>query len=256
MTDSGPCEERGRLEIGDGASLAYARVAAADDDRRPGVLWLGGYRSDMDGTKATRLAEWAAATGRAFARFDYRGHGRSDGAFEDFVVSDWLADAKRALDALTRGPQILVGSSMGGWIAARLALAEPARVAGVVVIAPALDFTEKLVEPALDDAARASLETAGRLEVPSDYGAPTVYTRALIEDGRRLGLLGRPIPIAAPVRIIQGMADAEVPWRHAMALAEALASDDVEIALTKNGDHRLSTAADLERLVATIEALA
>ncbi|MEM8986297.1 MAG: alpha/beta hydrolase [Pseudomonadota bacterium] len=240
------------LERPDGARLACRKRAGAG----PGVLWLGGYRSDMAGTKAEALDAFCAARGQAFVRFDYFGHGQSDGDYRDGTISRWLDDAVAALEALTEGPQILVGSSMGGWIATLLALAAPARVAGLVYIAPAPDFTEELMWKRFSPEIKKQIETEGYYDEPSQYGPePNRITKALIEDGRRHLLLGGPIDIKAPVRILQGMADPDVPWRHAMRLAEALVLDDVEIVLTKAGDHRLSTPEDLARLKSVLAAL-
>ncbi|GAB4518589.1 MAG: alpha/beta hydrolase [Amphiplicatus sp.] len=237
---------------GPNGRLAYERLEGAG----PSVVWLGGFRSDMTGTKASFLADWARRRGRAYVRFDYSGHGASDGAFEDGCLSDWTADALVVLDALTQGPQILVGSSMGGWIATLLARARPERLAGLVYIAPAPDFTEELLWKSLDDEARRQLEREGRLALPSDYAPePDVFTWKLIEDGRRNLVLGAPLDFAVPVRILQGMNDADVPWRHAMRLAEAIRSPDLLVTLTGAGDHRLSTPADLDRLAAAIESI-
>jgi len=236
--------------------IAYRRRDAAKDERRPGVVWLGGFRSDMLGSKAAALDAWAAETGRAFLRFDYSGHGESDGAFEDGSIGEWADDALAAFDALTAGPQILVGSSMGGWIAALLAKQRPERLAAIVFIAPAPDFTEALMWPALTEAQRETIMAAGRLETPSAYAEePQVITRKLIEDGRRRLVMTGCVPIRVPVRILQGMKDEDVPWRHAVRFAEQIESDDVVLTLVKNGDHRLSGPADLERLRATLEAL-
>ena len=223
---------------------------------RPGVVWLGGFRSDMLGTKAETLDTWARVNGRAFLRFDYSGHGESDGAFEEGSIGEWAEDALVAFDALTEGPQVLVGSSMGGWIATLLARARPERLAAVVFIAPAPDFTEALMWPAFTDAQRNTIMTDGRLEQPSDYAdEPEVITRKLIEDGRNHLVMGGPVPIRVPVRILQGMKDDAVPWTHAVRFAEAIEGDDVLVALAKNGDHRLSEPADLERLIAVLEGL-
>ncbi len=232
--------------------LAYERIAGAD----PGALWLGGFRSDMTGTKASRLADWAAEKRRTFLRFDYSGHGQSGGAFEDGCISDWVADARFVFDRLTKGPQILVGSSMGCWIAALLALARPQRVAGIVFIAPAPDFTEELMWKGMSAADRETLARDGRLELPSEYSPePDIITRKLIEDGRDNLVLPRAGAITCPVRILQGMKDADVPWRHAMQLAEALGSEDLSVTLSGGGDHRLSSPADLDRLVGAVEEL-
>lgn len=227
----------------------------------PGLLWLGGYRSDMTGTKAAALDAFGERSGRAVTRFDYSGHGASGGAFEDGTISRWAEDAKAVFDRLTTGPQVLVGSSMGGWIALLLARAHLAevgraasRIAGLVLIAPAPDFTEELMWPAMDAAARHALETTGRYLEPSIYASePNVITRALIEDGRRNLVFGAPIEPGCPVAILQGMADPDVPWRHAMRLVEHLPADDVTLTLVKDGDHRLSRDADITLLIETVE---
>ena len=212
--------------------------------------------SDMTGTKAMALESWAKNAGRAFLRFDYQGHGASSGRFEEGTIGLWAADAIAAFDALTEGPQVLVGSSMGGWIMLLTALARPERISALVGIAAAPDFTEDLMWPTFDEAARATLQRDGVLHQPSDYGdEPYTITLKLIEDGRQHLLLRKPLPITCPVRLIQGMADADVPWQTALRIAETLESDDVEVQLVKAGDHRLSTPEDLARLTATIEAL-
>ncbi len=222
----------------------------------PGVVWLGGFRSDMIGTKAAFVDEWAKHRGKAFLRFDYSGHGESDGRFEDGSIGEWFADALAAFDALTTGPQILVGSSMGAWIATLLAKARPDRIAAVIFIAPAPDFTERLMWPAFSEGQRETLIRDGRLEQPSDYSdEPEIITRKLIEDGRKHLVMTEPFAINAPVRILQGMKDDAVPWRHALDFAETIESDDVEITLKKAGDHRLSEPDDLARLKATLDQL-
>lgn len=237
----------------DGYDLAYHRRRGGTPG---GVLWLGGFMSDMTGTKATALDAWAAESGESFLRFDYFGHGASGGAFVDGTISRWRDDAVAVLDALTEGPQVLVGSSMGGWIATLLALARPARVAGLVYVAPAPDFTEELMWRNLPEAARRQIMEEGLWHRPSAYDdGPYPITRALIEDGRRNRVLGGPIPIRCPVAVLQGMNDPDVPWAHAMRLVAALDSDDVTVTLTKSGDHRLSTAEDLARLTATVAAM-
>jgi len=245
-------EARGFLPKPGGGRLAWRRL----EGRSATVVWLGGFRSDMSGTKAQALADWAARAGRPFLRFDYSGHGDSEGDFADGTIGRWREDALVVIDALAPGPLILVGSSMGGWLACLAALARPGRVSGLVLIAPAADFTEALLWPALDDAARAAIERDGVWMQPSDHGAPYPLTRALFEDGRRWSLLPGPVRIAAPVRILQGAEDSAVPWRHALRLADALESRDVTFTLVKAGDHRLSTPADLQRLTGEVEALA
>jgi len=229
--------------------LAYRQVSGEGAT----VVWLGGFHSDMTGSKAQTLAEQAEATGGRFLRFDYFGHGESDGRFADGTISRWRADALAAVDGLTEGPLILVGSSMGGWIACLVALARPERVRAMVLIAPAPDFTEKLMTPELSEDARAAIARDGFWIRPSDYddgGYP--ITRALLEDGAQWSILPGPVPIDVPVRILQGGADPDVPWTHALALANALSGQDVVFTLIKDGDHRLSRPQDLERLTAAV----
>ena len=234
----------------DGSTLAYHATAAADpDDGRPGVVFCGGFASDMTGTKATALEAYAQGRGLAFVRFDYLGHGASSGAFTDGTIGRWAEDAIAILDAATEGPQILVGSSMGGWIMLLAALARRERIAGLVGIAPAPDFTEDLMWQEFDAEVRATLERDGIYHQPSAYDdAPYPITLRLIEEGRRHLLLRGPIPLTCPVRILQGMQDQDVPWRTALRLAERLESTDVEVTLVKGGDHRLSEPHDLARL--------
>ncbi len=243
-------ERRGQLEHR-GERLAWRAV----EGRTPTMVWLGGFRSDMSGTKAEALAGWAEANGRAFLRFDYSGHGESSGDFADGTIGRWRDDALAVIGTLAEGPLILVGSSMGGWIAGLIGLAHPQRLAALVLIAPAPDFTETLMWPAFSGEQRRALEEQGVWNQPSEYGGTYPITRGLIEDGRRWLLLPGPVPITAPVRILQGAADAEVPWRHALAFAEALESADVVFTLIKAGDHRLSRPEDIARLVATVEEL-
>ena len=237
-------ETCGRLARTGGASLAWRRVEGAG----PTVVWMGGYRSDMAGTKAEALAAWAAGAGRAFLRFDWTGHGESEGRFETATVSEWRADALAVLDALVSGPVVLVGSSMGAWVATLAALARPERLAGLVLVAPAPDFTSALVEPRMTAGDRETLRRDGGW-TDAD-GQP--YSAALLEDGARWTLLPGPVEIARPVRILQGGRDEAVPWRHALAFAEAMSGDDVVFTLVRDGDHRLSRHQDLERLITTV----
>ena len=231
--------------------LAYRRAAGAG----PGVVFLGGFMSDMTGEKARALDAFCRGRGRAFLRFDYRGHGASGGRFEEAVLSDWLADTLAALDRLTDGPQVLVGSSMGGWLALLAALARPERVRALIGIAPAPDFVRRM-EDSLTAAQRRALDEEGFFLRPSDYGdGPYTITRALIEDGKRHCLLDRPIPIKAPVRLLHGMRDDAVPWRDSLTLAERLESGDVRTVFVKDGDHRLSRPADLALLETVLEGL-
>ncbi|MGF3027437.1 alpha/beta hydrolase [Methylobacterium aquaticum] len=221
----------------------------------PPVVWLGGFRSDMRATKAEALDAWAARAGRAFVRFDYTGHGESDGTFADGTISDWLADAQAVIAALAPRRPILVGSSMGGWIALRAAAR--VRPAGLVLIAPATDFTEVLMWEQFPEEIRRQVMQDGVWQRESQYSPePTPVTRALIEDGRRHLMLGGPIDPGCPVHILQGMADPDVPWPHAMALVERLPATGVVLTLVKEGDHRLSGPADLDRLVAAVEGIA
>ena len=246
----------------DGTVLAYykTKTGKASSEKPaggPGVVFLGGFMSDMAGGKAMALEAYARHRGRDFVRFDYRGHGASSGRFEDATIGDWAGDAVAVLDALTEGPQILVGSSMGGWIMLLAALARPQRVAGLVGIAAAPDFTEDLIWARATPEQRRALEGVGYVDNPSAYSAtPYRITRRLIEEGRDHLLLGRTIPLTCPGRLIHGMEDVEVPWRTSLRLAAALASQDVEVILVKGAAHRLSEPADLARLERTVEALA
>lgn len=232
----------------DGATIAYHRT----EGRTPGVVFLPGFRSDMTGSKATALEAWCRERGRAFLRFDYTGHGASSGDFEDGTIGAWAEDAVFALDTLTEGPQVLVGSSMGGWIMLLAALARPDRVAGMVGVAAAPDFTRDL-ESGATSAMREAWEKTGVWYEPSQYSnEPTPFTWKLIEDGRRRLLLDKPLPFEGPVRLIHGMKDPDVPWELSMIIADRLASADVELLLVKGGDHRLSEPRDIERLCRTV----
>lgn len=237
-------EQHGRLDRGDGVALAWRRLPG----RGPGVVFLGGFNSDMTGSKAEFLAGWCEARGTPFLRFDYSGHGGSGGRFVDGTIGRWAEDARRVLDALTEGPQVLVGSSMGGWIALLLALRRTGRVRALVGIAPAPDFTEDLMWAGFAPEIRAAIEREGVWHRPSAYGAPYPITRALIEDGRRHLLLRGPVALDVPVRILQGQQDPDVPWEHALRMAAALTGGDVQLHLVKDGDHRLSRPQDLALL--------
>jgi pimeloyl-ACP methyl ester carboxylesterase len=242
-------ETAGRVEVAD-AQIAWRRVAG----RGPTVVWMGGFHSEMSGTKAQALAEWAAATGRDFLRFDWFGHGQSGGRFVDGTITRWRGDALAVLERLTEGPAVLVGSSMGGWLACLATLARPDRVKALVLIAPAADFTEALLKPSLPSEARAALERDGVWIRPSAYDdAGYEISAALLEDGARWSILGAPVPIRIPVRILQGGADPDVPWTHALALAQAIEGEDVVFTLVRDGDHRLSRPADLARLIAAVQ---
>jgi pimeloyl-ACP methyl ester carboxylesterase len=244
-------ETTGRLDRGDGVELAWAHLAG----REPTILFLPGFRSDMAGDKATALARFAAARGQAMLRFDYSGHGVSGGTFTDGTIGRWTQDALNVIDQLTSGPLILVGSSMGGWIALLVARARPQRVAGLIGIAAAPDFTEALMWQSMTFEERATLMRDGVLQVPSAYGEPTPITRALIEDGRNHLLLPAPIALGCPVRLLHGQADPDVPWEMALRTADALTTDDVTVTLVKDGDHRLSRPRDLALLCRTLGAL-
>ena len=248
---------------GSGRRLAFRRARSTDAGaQQPGVVWLGGFKSDMDSTKAVALDGWARRTGRACLRFDYSGHGRSGGDFADGTIGLWLDDALAMIRAETDGPQILVGSSMGGWIAllaarALAAAGEADRLAGMVLIAPAVDFTEALMWAQFTPAIRHAIETDGRWLRSTEYAAdPVPVTKALIEDGRRHLLLDSAIRAYGPVHILQGMRDPDVPWQHAMLLVEHLTFDPVSVTLIKDGDHRQSRPEDIDRLIRAVEALA
>ena len=234
-----------------------SRIACKrSDGNGPEVMFCGGFRSNMAGSKALALEAHCAARGRAFTRFDYRGHGESDGAFADATIGDWLEDTLAVLDRVAMGPVILVGSSMGAWIALLAALARPDRVKGMVLVAPAIDFTETLIWERLPAADRAILERDGVWLRESEYvEEPDRITLRLIEEGRDHLLFGSPIPFAGPVRILHGMADDTVPWQFATRTAESLIGADVVVTLVKNGDHRLSDEENLARLMGAVEAV-
>ncbi len=235
---------------------AYGSGAA-----QAGLVWLGGFRSDMDSTKATFLDYWAVREGRGLLRFDYSGHGRSEGRFEAGTIGLWLEEALAIIRAASEGPQILIGSSMGGWLALLCArifarTGETGRLQGLVLIAPAVDFTEKLLFERLPPEARQQLDTDGVWMRASAYAAaPYPITRKLIEEGRQHRLFGETIRTHCPVHILQGMRDEDVPWQHAMTLVEHLAGDPVVLTLIKDGEHRLSRDKDLARLTQAIAAM-
>jgi pimeloyl-ACP methyl ester carboxylesterase len=246
------------LTVGTGAdarSIAVRERAGA----APGLLWLGGFKSDMKGTKAQALDAWAEAKGRALTRFDYSGHGESGGRFTDGTIGRWLEESLAVLQACCSGPQIVIGSSMGGWLALLLlrALARQGqaatRIAALVLIAPAVDFTEALMWKRFSPEIRRQIEEEGAWERPSAYGEePYPITRDLIHEGRSHLLLGGMIETGCPVRILQGVQDPDVPWQHAVELTACLAQDDVVLTLVKDGDHRLSRPEDIERLLAAV----
>ena len=236
----------------DGATIAYHFTPG----KSPGVMFMTGFKSDMTGGKALALEDYCRRTGRAFLRFDYTGHGASSGRFEDGCIGDWAKDAVYALDRLTEGPMVLVGSSMGGWIMLLTALKRPERLAGLVGIAAAPDFTEDLIPAELTPEQLATIDREGKVDLPSPYDVePTPITAKLLADGRNHLLLRAPLPIAVPVRLIHGMADPDVPWQTSLRIAEKVETGDVEIHFVKSGDHRLSEPSDLERLVRVVDSL-
>lgn len=246
-------ESNGVLERPDGEHVAWMRVAGAG----PTVVWLGGFKSDMTGTKAQALADWAVENRRAYVRFDYFGHGASTGDFAAGTISRWRRDALAVMAELTEGDLVLVGSSMGGWIACLAAMVTPERIAGMVLVAPAPDFTEKLMAPEIPPEGHAALAADGVWMRPSEYGDPYPITRDLLDDGARWSILGtEPIPLEMPIRILQGGQDPDVPWRHALELANTLKSEDLVFTLIKDGDHRLSRPQDIDRLIAAVEEVA
>lgn len=245
--------------IGVGTGAALRRIAVrARGGAAPGLFWLGGFKSDMQGTKAVALDAWAAGNGRSCIRFDYSGHGESGGDFAEGTIGRWLEDSAAVFEAFAEGPQVLIGSSMGSWLALLLARELKGRkargsVAGLVLIAPAVDFTEELMWKKFSPQVKRQIETEGSWQRPSQYseGAYPI-TRGLIEGGRRHLLLGGLIETGCPVRILQGVQDTDVPWQHAVELSSRLARDDVVLTLVKDGDHRLSRPEDIERLIAAV----
>ncbi|WP_336801296.1 alpha/beta hydrolase [Kaistia sp. MMO-174] len=252
--------EHKTLPVGAGAEARDIAVLARAGTG-PGVLFLGGFMSDMLGSKAEALDHWAAEKGRAITRFDYSGHGQSGGDFADGTITRWLEEARAVLERETEGPQILVGSSMGGWIALLLALEmttrAPGRIAGLVLLAPAVDMTRDLILARMTPAERQEMETTGALRQPSAYSdQPYLITRKLIDDGEAHLLGHRPVALGAPVHILQGVLDDEVPWQMAIDLVAQLAQDDVVLTVIKDAGHRLSRPEDLKKLIAAVEAIA
>jgi pimeloyl-ACP methyl ester carboxylesterase len=258
MTSSAPPDlEPAFIEFGEG--IAARRIAVrARAGGPPGLFWLGGFNSDMRGTKAIALDAWAAERGRACVRFDYSGHGESGGAFIDGTIGRWLQESVAVFERFCAGPQVVIGSSMGGWMALLLAREiarrqdSHASLAGLVLIAPAPDFTEELMWKGFSPQIRHEIETNGVWLRPSQYGEPYPITRALIEEGRNHLLLGSAIEVGCPVRILQGAQDPDVPWSHAFALAHRLPSDDVVLTMIQDGDHRLSRPQDIARIIAAV----
>lgn len=260
MTNSADIDqEPAFIEVGEGDGRRRIAVRARPGSG-PGLFWLGGFNSDMRGTKALALDAFAAERGRACIRFDYSGHGESGGAFIDGTIGRWLEESVAVFERFARGPQVVVGSSMGGWMALLLARAIAKReapgvtLAGLVLIAPAPDFTEQLMWNSFSDEIREEIRTKGVWMRPSEYGDGTPYpiTRALIEEGRNHLLLGSAIEVGCPVRILQGAQDPDVPWQHAFALAHRLPAEDVVLTMIQDGDHRLSRPQDIARIMAAV----
>lgn len=237
------------LKLADGSRLAYHQTPGAS----PGVLFLGGFTSDMSGVKATALERWCRARGQAYLRFDYSGHGASDGRFADGTIGRWAQEALEVLDRLTDGPQIVVGSSMGAWLMLLTALARPQRMAALLGLACAADFTRYLLWDRLDESQRDRLRREGMIRLPSPYGEPYTITLNLVEEAEQHHLLDRPkLPITCPVRLIHGMKDTDVPWRISAQVAERLGGSDVRVLLLKDGEHTLSRDRDVAVLVQTL----
>lgn len=234
-----------------GRTLAYHRTEGAGDGR-PGVVFLGGFKSDMGGTKAVFLEDWCKAQGLSFLRFDYSGHGESSGAFVDGCIGDWAEDAEAAITELTEGPQILVGSSMGGWISLLMTRHLPEKVAGLVTIAAAPDFTEDSMWAGFDKAQRLALEMVDQVSLPSDYGEPYIITKRLIEDGRDHLVLRDPVMLPFPVRMLHGTADADVEMSVALRLLDKSRGEDIRLTFVKDADHRFSTPECLDMVGAAI----
>jgi pimeloyl-ACP methyl ester carboxylesterase len=248
------------ISVGQGAGARQIAVRLREG-KGPPVVWLGGFRSEMRSTKAEALDAWAEKAGRAFLRFDYSGHGESGGPFEEGTISRWLEEALQVIERFATARPILVGSSMGGWIALLVARSllstRPAQApVGMVLIAPAVDFTERLMWDRFPEDIKRLVQETGVYHRPSAYSEdPYPITRRLIEDGRNHLLFGTPIQTGCPVHILQGMEDPDVPWSHALKLVEHLPGDSVSVTLVKDGDHRLSRTEDLERLIGVIETI-
>lgn len=240
------------LSLDNGQRIAYHRLLGES----PGVIFCGGFMSDMTGTKALTLEAFCRSQGRAFVRFDYSGHGESEGDFAEGTIGRWSSDALAVFDELTQGPQVVVGSSMGGWISLLLTLQRPQQVQGLLLLAPAPDFTDDMLRNEFTDADRAELEAVGRLLRPTEYGdEPYVITRQLIEEGRHHLLLAEDIPVQCPVDILHGMNDSDVAWQRSLTLVDRLQSDAVTLHYVKHGDHRLSEPADLKRICQLVREL-
>lgn len=270
MTNSNPEAVLDFIEMGDGASVRKIAVRSRAGTG-PGLFWLGGFKSDMQGTKAVALDNWASEHGRASVRFDYSGHGESGGDFADGTIGRWLEESVAVFERFCDGPQVVIGSSMGGWMALLLAREirkrqeksqekqqekqqAKASLAGVVLIAPAPDFTEELMWKNFSPQVKKEIETKGAWLRPSEYGdgSPYPITRNLIEEGRNHLVLGSAIDLGCPVRILQGAQDPDVPWQHAFALTHRLPADDVVLTMIQDGDHRLSRPQDIARILAAV----
>lgn len=239
------------LKLKNGEQLAYHKSAG----KEPGIIFMGGFRSDMTGEKAVAMEAFCKKRRQAFVRFDYEGHGKSSGAFADGTIGTWKEDALSVLGKLTEGPQILVGSSMGGWLALLVAREKPKRVAGIIGIASAPDFTEHLLWEKLTGPQQEELKRKGRVMVPSDMGEPYPITQKFITEGRNHLLLHQEIGVRCPVRLLHGMKDEDVPWEISLAINEKLASKDVKTILIEDGNHRLSTLTDIKKLLRVTEKL-
>jgi pimeloyl-ACP methyl ester carboxylesterase len=240
-----PADTPSYLKLESGARLAYHRT----EGNGPGIVFMGGFRSDMTGAKAVALEAFCRTRGQAFVRFDYRGHGQSSEKFERCTIGMWKEDALTVLERLTKGPQLLIGSSMGGWLALLAAMQKPRRVAGIIGVAAAPDFTEHLILEQLSPKQREELKAKGKVMVPSDMGEPYAITKKLIIEGRDHLILDREIPVFCPVRLLHGMKDADVPWEISLSINEKIASQDVKTILIEEGDHRLSEPKDIEKLL-------
>lgn len=238
-------ETSGFLERPDGQRLAWRRVAGDG----PTVVWVGGWRSDMGGTKAEALAGTAKAGGWNYLRYDHFAHGESSGDWQAATIGRWREDLIALIDDLIAGPVVLVGSSMGGWVAGLAAVARPERIKAMVLIAPAADFAHRLMWPNLSEAARYEIETTGVHTVTDDFDGPYDLTQSFFEEARDWSLLDGPVAITCPVRVLQGMLDEPVPWEHALELVRLIKGEDVVTSLIKDGDHRLSRPQDLARLI-------
>ncbi|MBN07740.1 MAG: alpha/beta hydrolase [Rhodospirillaceae bacterium] len=234
-----------------GSSIAYHMLAG----KSPGIVFMTGFMSDMTGSKALALEELCRDRGHAFLRFDYRGHGASSGNFANGTIGLWAEDALAAVDSLTEGPQVIVGSSMGGWIMLLTALARPHRIAGLLGVAAAPDFTEDLLAQSLTEEQLQTIGSNGSITIPSEYGDPYTITKALLDDGTNHVVMRTEIALDCPVRLLHGLEDSSVPWQRSLTLQERLRSDDVDVTLIKGGDHRLSRDQDLKKLQKTAASL-